>query len=106
MLCLCIGACLPRSAIKQEIVLQLSQLSELLVYFGHAEDAAKLQDGLDGYVKAFIDAAEDIIANPSPPANGTPKAKEDAERTILQIQIKLQTIRRTTWKWDLLRQVS
>lgn len=87
-------------------VVQMSQLAELLVYLGHGEDAAKLQDGLDGYVKAFIAAAEDVLDNPLPPANSTAKAQDDAERTILQMQIKLQLLKRTSWKWDLLRQVS
>lgn len=87
-------------------VVQMSQLAELLVYLGHGEDATKLQDGLDGYVKAFIAATQDVLDNPSPPANATAKAQEDADRTILQIQIKLQLLKRTSWKWDLLRQVS
>lgn len=88
------------------LVVQMSQLAELLLYLGHGEDAAKLQDGLDGYVKAFITAAQDVLDNPSPPANNTAKAQDDAHRTTLQMQIKLQLLKRTSWKWDLLRQAS
>lgn len=86
-------------------VVQMSQLAELLVYLGHGMDAAKLQEGLDAYVKAFLAAAQDVLDNPSPHANTTDKAREDSSRTLLQLQMKQHNLRKVSWKWDLLRPV-
>jgi hypothetical protein len=81
-------------------------LSELLVFFGHESDAAKLQGALDGYVKAFIAAAEDILSTPAPPANPSKKAAEDAQRTSVILTVKLHALTSASWKWSLLRPVT
>lgn len=86
-------------------MLQGSQLAELLVFFGHQDDAAKLQRALDGYVKAFISSAEDMLSTPAPPANGSMKAAEEAKKTKVQLQVKLHALKAASWKWALLRPV-
>lgn len=86
-------------------VLQGSQLAELLVFYGHESDAAKLQGALDGYVKAFIASAEDMLSTPAPPANASPKAIDDAKKTSVQLQVKLHGLKTASWKWSLLRPV-
>lgn len=75
------------------------------MFFGHESDAAKLQGALDGYVKAFISSAEDMLSTPAPPANPSQKAAEDAKKTIIQLQVKLHGLKSASWKWSLLRPV-
>jgi hypothetical protein len=85
---------------------QASQLAELLVFFGHESDAAKLQAALDRYVKAFIAAAEDMLLTPAPAANPSKKAGDEAKKTIVQLQVKLHGLKAASWKWSLLHPVT
>lgn len=80
-------------------------MDELLVLLGHEVDATTLQAALDGYVKAFIAAAEDVLAHPPPPASVAEAARAAARKTAETMQNKLYELRRAAWKWDLLRGV-
>jgi hypothetical protein len=84
---------------------QISQLMELLVLLGHEADAAKLQEAVDAYAKAFVLASEDMLDHPAPPANSMPASKEAAQKTVLDLHNKLYELKRTAWKWELLRPV-
>lgn len=85
--------------------MQISQLMELLVLLGHEADAVKLQEALDAHVKAFVLASEDILDHPAPAANSMKASKEAAQKTVLDLQNKLFELKRTPWKWELLRPV-
>jgi hypothetical protein len=83
----------------------MSELAELLVAFGHEEDAGKLQGALDKYVKGFMTAAEDVLANPSPPASSLQSAHDKARTTEQTLRNLIFEIGKAQWKWDLLRPV-
>lgn len=84
--------------------MQISQLSELLVLLGHEADAQRLQAVLDSLLKLFLEAAADLVDNPSPPANPGNKASADAEATTASVRHKAYELRAVQWKWDLLRE--
>jgi hypothetical protein len=84
---------------------QICELAELLVLFGHEEDAEKMQKALDTYVKCFIAAAEDVLSYPSPPASSLISAIEKARTTEQRLQNRLFEVVKAQWKWELLRPV-
>ena len=73
------------------------------MFLGHEADASTLQSALDIYAKAFIAAAEDVLASPSPPANDTDGAADAAKATARELHHKLYELAQARWKWDVLR---
>ena len=86
--------------------MQVSQLSEVLVFLGHEGDACKLQTTMDSQIKVFLAASEFITASPPPPSNGLTKSKQEAMDTLAGLGHRTHELRLASWKWDLLRPVT